>query len=144
MLAALADLPVQVMATTAGRPAPTQVPANAQVHDYLPGDRAAARAALVVCNGGSLAVQQALAAGVPVLGVASNMDQFLNMGPVVDAGAGRLIRADRLSVAGLRAACQGLLNAPEARLAAQRLQAGMRGLPDPAQVFEAAVRRLLG
>ena len=144
VLAALADLPVQVMATTAGRPAPAQVPANAQVHDYLPGDRAAARAALVVCNGGSLAVQQALAAGVPVLGVASNMDQFLNMGPVVDAGAGRLIRADRLSVAALRAACQGLLNAPEARLAAQRLQAGMRGLPDPAQVFEAAVRRLLG
>ena len=144
VLAALADLPVRVMATTAGRPVPPAVPANARVFDYLPGEQAATRAALVVCNGGSLAVQQALAAGVPVLGIATNMDQFLNMGPVVEAGAGRLLRADRLSVATLRAACQALLQSPAARAAALRLQSGMRRLPDPAQVFEAAARRLLG
>ena len=143
VLAALSDQPVRVMAATAGRPAPAMVPVNARVFDYLPGEQAAARAALVVCNGGSLAVQQALAAGVPVLGIASNMDQFLNMGPVVEAGAGRQLRADRLTVATLRSACQALLQSPAARAAAQRLQAGMRGLPDPAQVFDAAAQRLL-
>ena len=143
VLAALADLPVRVMATTAGRPPPAALPANARVHDYLPGEQAAARAALVVCNGGSLGVQQALAAGVPVLGVASNMDQFLNMGPVVAAGAGLLLRADRLTTAALRDACRQLLQSSAARGAAQALQAGMRRLPDPMPVFDAAVRRLL-
>ena len=143
VLAALADLPVRVMATTAGRPPPAALPANARVHDYLPGEQAAARAALVVCNGGSLGVQQALAAAVPVLGVASNMDQFLNMGPVVAAGAGLLLRADRLTTAALRDACRQLLQSSAARGAAQALQAGMQRLPDPVPVFDAAVRRLL-
>ena len=144
VLDALSTLPVRVMAATAGKPAPDSVPANARVFDYLPGDQAAARAALVVCNGGSLAVQQALAAGVPVLGVASNMDQFLNMAPVVAAGAGRLLRADRLSVESLREACQALLQSADAAAAARALRAGMSALPTAASVFDALVQRLLG
>ena len=144
VLQALSALPVRVMAATAGKPAPAVVPANARVFDYLPGDQAAARAALVVCNGGSLAVQQALAAGVPVLGVASNMDQFLNMAPVVAAGAGRLLRADRLTAGRVREACQALLQSAEAGDAAQALRAGMAALPNPAAVFDAAAQRLLG
>ena len=143
VLDALAPLAVRVMASTAGKPAPPHVPANARVFDYLPGDQAAARAALVICNGGSLAVQQALAAGVPVLGVASNMDQFLNMAPVVAAGAGQLLRADRLTVNKIRVACQGLLQSPRAVTAARALQAGMLALPQPAAVFDAAAQRLL-
>ena len=98
----------------------------------------------MVCNGGSLAVQQALAAGVPVLGVASNMDQFLNMAPVVSAGAGRLLRADRLSVERVREACQALLGSADATTAARVLGAGMAALPGPASVFDAAAKRLLG
>lgn len=144
VLEALSTLPVLVMAATAGKPAPASVPANARVFDYLPGDQAAARAALVVCNGGSLAVQQALAAGVPVLGVASNMDQFLNMAPVVSAGAGRLLRADRLSVERVRQACQALLGSADATTAARVLGAGMAALPGAASVFDAAAKRLLG
>ena len=46
--------------------------------------------------GGSPTSQQALAAGVPVLGIASDMDQFLNMAAVVNADVGVLLRADRL------------------------------------------------
>ena len=144
VLEALSTLPVLVMAATAGKPAPASVPANARVFDYLPGDQAAARAALVVCNGGSLAVQQALAAGVPVLGVASNMDQFLNMAPVVSAGAGRLLRADRLTVEQVREACQALLGSADATAAARALGAGMAALPGVASVFDAAAQRLLG
>ena len=143
VLDALSTQPVQVMAATAGKPAPASLPANARVFDYLPGDQAAARAALVVCNGGSLAVQQALAAGVPVLGVASNMDQFLNMAPVVAAGAGRLLRADRLSVERLRETCQALLGSAQALAAARALGVSMSALPSAASVFDAAARRLL-
>jgi UDP:flavonoid glycosyltransferase YjiC (YdhE family) len=64
---------------------------------YLPGEEAARRARLVICNGGSPTSQQALAAGVPVIGIASNLDQFLNMGTLVRAGAGEIVRADRFS-----------------------------------------------
>ena len=104
--------------------------------------RAAASAQLVVCNGGSLAVQQALAAGVPVLGLAANMDQFLNMAPIVASGAGRLLRTDRLSVAAVRQACEALLAEPAAKAAAARLQPLLRLRQTPGEMFDAVVRRL--
>lgn len=78
VLNALAELPVTVIAATAGRSDLKTVPANAFVADYLPGEAAAARSAVVVCNGGSLTTQQALVAGVPVIGVAGNLDQHLS------------------------------------------------------------------
>ena len=143
-LAALADLPIRVLASTAGAGVPAGLPSNARVAAYLPGDLAASRAQLVICNGGSLAVQQALAAGVPVLGLASNMDQFLNMAPIVAAGAGRLLRTDRLSIGAVRDACQALLQSPDARRAAQRLQALQASAPVPGQVFDQVAQRLTG
>ena len=85
---------------------------------WLPGDVVCARADLVACNGGSLGVQQALAAARPVIAIASNMDQFLNMGPVVRAGAGRLLRADRVDAATVRAAARSLADDPRAGEAA--------------------------
>jgi UDP:flavonoid glycosyltransferase YjiC (YdhE family) len=97
VLDALADLPVCVVAATAGRRAPSRVPANAHVAALLPGDRAADRAAVVVGNGGSPTSYQALAAGKPVVGICHNLDQYLNMTLVERAGAGCLLRAGRLS-----------------------------------------------
>jgi UDP:flavonoid glycosyltransferase YjiC (YdhE family) len=88
---------------------------------WLPGALACARADLVVCNGGSLGVQQALIAGRPIVALASNMDQFLNMGPVADAGAGRLLRADRADAVAVRDAATELTRDPRARIAARRL-----------------------
>ena len=143
-LAALADLPIRVITSTAGAVLPDNLPANARAAPYLPGDQAAARAQLVICNGGSLAVQQALAAGVPVLGLASNMDQFLNMAPIIAAGAGRLLRTDRLSHNAVRGACQALLQSPGARRAAQGLQALQAAAPLPGRVFDLVAQRLTG
>ena len=108
-LQALAEEPVTVIASTAGAVVPQRLPANVYVADYLPGMQAATRASLVICNGGSPTSQQALAAGVPVLGIASNMDQFLNMGAVVAAGAGTVLRADRVKHADVRAAVRHVL-----------------------------------
>jgi UDP:flavonoid glycosyltransferase YjiC (YdhE family) len=88
---------------------------------WLPGALACARADIVVCNGGSLGVQQALAAARPIVAIASNMDQFLNMGPVASAGAGRLLRADRATAETVRAAAAELVGDPRARVAARRL-----------------------
>src|SRR5207247_2269556 len=68
----LGELPVTALVATAGRMELTAVPDNVRVASYLPGSAAAERSALVLCNGGSPTSYQALAAGVPVLGIASN------------------------------------------------------------------------
>lgn len=122
VLQALAGMPVTVLAATVGMVKLDAVPANARVADFLPGEEAARRAALVICNGGSPTSHQALAAGVPVVGIAGNLDQFLNMEGIVAAGAGALLRADRFDGAALQQAVQGLLATPAAGLAARQLR----------------------
>ena len=140
ILRALAALPVDVIVSTAGQAlADADRPANAFVADYLPGEAATMRARLVVCNGGSLTTQQALLAGVPVLGIASNMDQFMSMAPLVAAQAGRVVRADRVGAVAVREAALALLEEPSAAAAAARLGQALQGDGPPADVFDAAV-----
>lgn len=143
VLQALDGLPLRVLASTAGAMMPSQLPGNARVAPYLPGDAAAARSQLVICNGGSLTTQQALAAGVPVLGLASNMDQFLNMAPLEASGAGLTLRADRVNPAAIRAACQRLLASAEASAAARRLQALFAQQPSVSETFDRVAARLM-
>ncbi|MDB5960849.1 MAG: glycosyl transferase family 1 [Massilia sp.] len=142
VLRALADLPVTVIAATAGNIAIDQVPDNAWVADFLPGDQAAARAALVICNGGSPTSHQALAAGVPVLGISSNLDQFLNMHGIVSAGAGAQLRADRFDAIRLQAMVADLLDNPAAAQAARSLAATFAG-HDHAARFHAVLTEIL-
>ena len=118
---ALADQPVTVIASTAGAPIPRTLSQNMHVADYLPGIEAASRASLVICNGGSPTCQQALACGVPVLGIASNMDQFMNMAAVVRSGAGEVVRADRVSVRNIREAVVKMISEPDDQREAKRL-----------------------
>lgn len=115
---ACADLPVTLMVAGAGQKPAAGLAGNILWADYLPGIEAAARASLVICNGGSPTSHQALAAGVPVLGIASNLDQFLNMQAVVSAGAGRLLRQDSANAAVLRAEIMALLQNPAYRAGA--------------------------
>jgi UDP:flavonoid glycosyltransferase YjiC (YdhE family) len=109
MVTALAALPVTLMVACPGGLLPASLPANVLQAPYLPGLDAARRAQLVISNGGSLTTYQALAAGTPVLGVASNLDQLLNMLAIEAAGAGLTLRADRISARALRAATERLL-----------------------------------
>lgn len=123
VLKALAPLPLMVIAASAGASTaqPGVLPDNARVAQYLPGEMAAARSRLVICNGGSPTSQQALAAGVPVLGIAGNLDQYLNMDGVLRSGAGALLRSDRLAEQPLRSAVLRLLSEPEPAAAARQL-----------------------
>ncbi|MYM31645.1 glycosyl transferase family 1 [Duganella sp. CY15W] len=118
LLEALAPLPVTVLVATAGHAVPANVPSNARLAPYLPGMLAAQRASLVICNGGSPTSQQALVAGVPVLGIAGNLDQYLNMQGVLRMGAGILLRSDRVREKQLRAATLQLLEHAGPRAAA--------------------------
>ena len=130
-------------AATAGTAEIFSMPANARVARYLPGDVAARRARLVVCNGGSPTSQQALAAGVPVLGIASNLDQFLNMNGVEQAGAGALLRADRFDPDAVRSSAARLLNSKTVREEAKRL-GRLFGNYHPAERFNAVLLEVLG
>jgi UDP:flavonoid glycosyltransferase YjiC (YdhE family) len=131
VLQALGQLPVTVIAATAGRVDVSDAPANAFVAAYLPGELAARRASLVICNGGSPTSQQALAAGVPVLGIASNLDQFLNMSGVVRLGAGAILRADRFRPKRLLRQVRAMLGNPALATGAQRVAASFAGYPAP-------------
>ena len=88
---------------------------------FLPGLHACRRAQLVLCNGGSPAAYQALSVGAPVLGIASNMDQLLNMQAVERKGAGILIRPGQLTSESLKKAAAKLIESPEYRLVAKQI-----------------------
>ena len=140
---ALAALPVSIFVATAGKPAPGAWPANVFTADYLPGDAAARRAALVVCNGGAPTTQQALAAGVPVLGIATNMDQVLNMQAISRIGAGIALRGERSGARAVAEAAQRLL-ADRAFAAAAREAATAFARHRPAERFRELLAELPG
>ena len=117
-----AGLGYQVLVATAGRSHLGAVPRHVHVADYLPGDLAARRAALVVSNGGSTTGYQALAEGRPVLGIAANLDQHLAMTAIQDAGAGLLLRSGTLKRAPLADALRRLVSEPSYTEAAGRLR----------------------
>lgn len=138
VLQALSDLPVCIIASSAGAAVAAPRQGNAFVAPYLPGTAAAARSSLVVCNGGSLTAYQALVAGVPLIGITSNMDQFLNMAALVNAGAGQALRADRLAVDALARSVQQALR--EYRMRHQtRLARGSLFRSDPCAALAQAI-----
>lgn len=117
---ALADLPITVVVTTAAGTLQT-THANVRLIDFAPGAQLAARADLVISNGGSLTVYQALAAGKPVIGVAAHMDQHLSMACVEDAGVGVLLRSEKLTAGLLRTSVLRLLADDQTRHRAQTM-----------------------
>jgi UDP:flavonoid glycosyltransferase YjiC (YdhE family) len=124
VLQALAAEGVQALVATAGRTPIATISDPARcIHaaEYLPGDRAAARADLVICNGGSTTGYQALAAGRPVVGIAANLDQYLAMTAIEQAGAGILLRAGTVTAAAVRQAVVDLLGDRHKQAAARAL-----------------------
>jgi UDP:flavonoid glycosyltransferase YjiC (YdhE family) len=143
VVTAISTLPCAVLLATAGARLLASLPANVRSAQFLDGSRASARARLIVCNGGSMACQQALMAGRPILGIASNMDQFLNMAPIAKAGAGICLRADRLSPSILRESVTRLLMEPAWTAAAEALGVQLRQ-HDPALAFQRLLPTLVG
>jgi len=109
VIPALERLGGPVVVATAGRFQPDMASAQTRIFDFVPGDLVCKHARLVVCNGGSPSTNQALTYGVPVLGIAKNMDQFLNMRAIENIGAGITLRADRVTAAKFTAAATELI-----------------------------------
>jgi len=121
VLEGLDDLPIQGVLAVAGRADPTRVPSNFVVADYVPGALLASQALFVVTNGGSSTGYQALAAGVPVLGIPSNLDQYLAMQAITRADAGIMLRSGGLTKDQVRRAAVRLLDARAIKTAAEAL-----------------------
>lgn len=119
VLAGLDGLPLRGVLATAGRAAPVKVPSNFVVADYVPGELLATQALFVVTNGGSSTGYQALAAGVPVLGIPSNLDQYLAMQAIERAGAGVTLRSGGLRADEVRQAAIRLLDSRPTKRAAE-------------------------
>jgi UDP:flavonoid glycosyltransferase YjiC (YdhE family) len=111
VLAGLDGLPLLGVLATAGRATP-KLPSNFVAADYVPGDVLSTQARFVVTNGGSSTGYQALAAGVPVLGIPSNLDQYLAMQAITEHGAGITLRSGSLTREEVRQAAVRLLDAP--------------------------------
>lgn len=134
VIEAAASLGLQALVATAGRARldTGSLPPHVFVADYLPGHLAARRALGVVSNGGSTTGYQALAEARPVLGIAFNLDQYLAMTAISDAGAGLLLRAGAAEVGAIRAALQSLLERPSFTTEAGRLSQEFRRWDGPA------------
>ncbi|MDB4971802.1 MAG: putative glycosyl transferase [Myxococcaceae bacterium] len=124
-LLGLSRLELPLMVATAGRVPEAELGAAFSAA-FVSGSEAARRARFVVCNGGSSTSYQALAEGKPVLGIASNLDQYLAMSAVRDAGAGILLRSDSLTAEAVTAAGRALLDDPRYETAAARIGSELR------------------
>lgn len=141
LAAALASLPATVMVATAGRVLPSIDIPGVYTADFLPGAQAAERSDLVVCNGGSPTTAQALAAGTPILGMPINLDQYLNMSAVANAGLGLLLRGERTNRERPLAAASLILNDKGFRKRALAMQEAM-AKTSSTRSFQQALRDL--
>ena len=102
VLAAVADLPVHVMASTGRGGAVPDAPPNVEVVEWVELREILAIASAVICHGGSGTTLAALAAGVPLVVIPLLADQPANASMVEELGAGIVVRPTVASEHGLR------------------------------------------
>jgi UDP:flavonoid glycosyltransferase YjiC (YdhE family) len=142
-LAAMADLPVRVLASTnkRGDVSGYDVPANARLVDWVSYSRTMPRCDLVVCHVGHGTLMRALSAGVPVVACPAAGDMNENAARVDWAGAGVRLPRRLVTPRGLRLAIQRALADPSLRIRAGEL-AAWAGERDPAQQAATLVEAL--
>lgn len=143
-LAALAELPVHVVATTGGivEPSELTVPPNAFVVNYAAHDPIMRRASLIVTHGGHGTAMRALRHGVPMVvipGLAG--DQPFVAAAVDEWGVGRALPGDA-GVEAIRAAAREVLADPAFRNRAQQRAAALADV-DGAAAAAAEIEALL-
>jgi UDP:flavonoid glycosyltransferase YjiC (YdhE family) len=129
-LAALAELPVHVVATTGGivEPAELDVPPNAFVVNYAAHDPIMQRAAVIITHGGHGTAMRALRHGVPMVvipGLAG--DQPFVAAAVDEWGAGRALPGDA-GVDAIRSAVRQVLGDSSFRDEARRRAVALAGV----------------
>lgn len=139
-IAALANEPVQVVATLPTDDIPDRLPGNVRVEQYLPHSWVLPHAACIVCHAGPAITQKALAAGVPVVAVPFGLDRVEVARRVEVAGAGVMLPGRRLTPERLRTAVRDALRC---KPGAERIAAAFRrsGAAAAADSLEALLHR---
>jgi UDP:flavonoid glycosyltransferase YjiC (YdhE family) len=119
----LDDPRFQVIMTTGRQVDAASLPASWHVTDYAPGALLMSRAHVSLNHGGNGTIYQALAAGIPVVGVPSHVDQQVQMQLCERAGVGVGVPVRGLTPVALREALHRVLEEPLYRENAQRLEA---------------------
>lgn len=131
-LAALAELPVRVLATIGERREPAELgplPASVRVERWLPQADVLPHAAAMVGHGGAGSTLGSLAAGVPMALIPLFADQPHNARRVAELGAGIALERGPDSASELGAAVGALLRDGSYRERAMQLAAEIRALP---------------
>jgi UDP:flavonoid glycosyltransferase YjiC (YdhE family) len=113
-----------------------------RVVEMIPGDLAARKSAVVVCNGGASTGYQALSEGTPIVGIPSNLDQLLSAAAMRDAGAGEFLRAATVTSAKIRAAVERVMREERFTQAAQRVAESFTAF-DPHARFRATIDEVI-
>jgi UDP:flavonoid glycosyltransferase YjiC (YdhE family) len=146
VLAALRELPVDVIATTGSNLDPAELgpqPANVRLERYLPQPEVLPRCRAVVSHAGSGSVLGTLAHGLPSVLLPMGADQPQNAARCEELGVARVLDAPRAIPATIREAVADVLSDPSYRSAAERIADEIAALPDPKHLV-GAIERLVG
>jgi UDP:flavonoid glycosyltransferase YjiC (YdhE family) len=136
IIAALMELPVTVMVATTNRRTIASVPGKVFVAEYLQGEAAAARSHLMINNAGASSGYQALAAGVPFLGIPSNADQLVFMRCMTRTGAGICILENDVTSAAVKDAIAHMLATPSFAATARAIKTKIAAVDTPAIIVK--------
>lgn len=132
VLAGLEDLPVRVVATL-GSLEPAEigsVPANAEVHGFVPQQDLLPDVSVVVHHAGSGTMFGALAHGVPQLALPQAADNFVNAELLARSGAGLVLTPSEVSAIAVADAVGRLLEDPSFVVAARTVGQEIDSMPE--------------
>ena len=96
LLETLSQMSVTVLCITAKKMILEKTYSNVFISEFLPAEQAVKKADIVICNGGSPMVYQSITENKYIIGLPSNLDQYLMMTLAHTAGFGELIRAGKV------------------------------------------------
>jgi len=97
LLETLSHMLVTVICVTAKKIKLKSVFSNVFISEFLPAEEVVKKSDIVICNGGSPMVYQSIVENKFVIGLPSNLDQYLMMTLADRAGVGKLIRVGRVN-----------------------------------------------
>ncbi|MFF0835706.1 MULTISPECIES: macrolide-inactivating glycosyltransferase [unclassified Streptomyces] len=101
------------------------VPANVEVHQWVPQLAVLRQADLFVTHAGAGGSQEGLATATPMIAVPQAVDQFGNADVLQSLGVARRLPTEEATAGRLRAAAQALTGDPEVARRLKEIQAGM-------------------
>lgn len=111
LLETLSKMPVTAICVTADKAKIDKLYANVFVTDFLSAEETVKKSDIVICNGGSPMVYQSLLEDKAVIGIPSNLDQYLMMSLLEKAQKGVLIRAGQANPRRIQEAVNSALSA---------------------------------